>query len=266
MTKRCTKQIIDIKTKKKRQCKNKSLLNYKRCYQHSSSKLAKLSSRQRGGNQYALSDLKKGDILLFNYGGPKLKGEWRHAEIMIDGNEDRIFTGACFSNVCDVMRRGKMDQNKKLDQDYTIRVIRFKNNGVAEIASQMACKILESKQKYTNLAKLCFKATQSCFVVPEAAKAWTKEKIDNIISGKEHSSLYCSELIALVWLSTLSLQYPEEVKYMFPIGHVGGCKPFNLDELITNSKFNEYWKHIGDFKNIISTGATSGKRFFACGR
>lgn len=210
-----------------------------------------------------IKDLSAGDILLMNFGGPKLKGEWRHAEIVIQGdNSSRIYTGACFSDGCKVIRRGKL--STQLDKDYIVRVIRFKDKKIAEKAAQMTCKVLNAQQKYTNLAQLCFKATRSCFVIPEEAKAWTQEKIDNILSGKEHSSLYCSELIALVWLITLSLAESDKVKQMFPIGHVGGCKPFNLDELVTNSKFEKYWEHVGDFKNVISPSSSGGYKTMAC--
>ena len=62
--------------------------------------------------------------------------------------------------------------------------------------------------------------------------------------------MFCSELVAIVWMLTLSANKdPNLIRAAFPIKHVSGCKPFNLNDLVT--RFSSYWMYVADYQNIV---------------
>ena len=221
-------------------------------------------------------DIKAGDILLYNSGGPKLSGPWVHAEIaLVDIKNGEFTTGSCIQDGCHFMTMyidideqdfndGQDSQSSQGKDPDILRVIRFKTPKVARMARNFARSLLLNERKYTNLAKLCYMAAKKCFVDSNKAKpAWTMDKIKRIMKGTDHVRLYCSELVAVVWKMTLSYidnMEPSKresimghdsregniVREAFPIGDVGGCKPFNLNDLL-DDRFSKYWEHVGDF-------------------
>ena len=208
-------------------------------------------------------DIRAGDILLYNWGGPKLKGPWRHAEIALsDAKPMSISTGACFGDGCFLVKRNIRQYTAK--KPHTVRVIRFHDPEIAGHAADFACELLSKQHEYTNLAKMCLIVAKKCFVGKVEAKGpWTATKIERILKGVDHTNMYCSELVALVWMLTLSKFAPVAVKDAFPVKNVGGCKPFNLDELIS-PRFAIYWKFVGDYTNIIAQSSSQISAFFAC--
>ena len=203
------------------------------------------------------NEIEPGDILLFNWGGPKIKGRWVHAEIAMTKEANGIvFTSSCFGGDtgCNFFKRKRITGDEEPKKGGLVRVYRFFDKNIAQQATHFICEILKQRRNYTNLAKLCLKATRNCFTTPDQAKKLSYDKIQEILKGTARSSMYCSEIVALVWLMALSVV---DMQSLFPVKHIGACKPFNLDEL----KNVKGWRHVGDFTDFKESAHNSSWDF-----